>query len=305
MSNHRIDDRGRYKEIELSQPSSRPRSRSPVRNGRLDLSKADHDRRHDDKVGSSSGVKVKEERREEELLQAEREKLIQNSYLGLTGHSIPSHSVPPPLSLSLLDRSRMIPPHPYMAALDPRSTAPSSTVWNPFDKASEFNHRMEMERERDRERMVMFSRLTNAPMTPITLMEQERFKEHMLREQHEREYRQYIERERLSYEQKLRAMDSLAAAATFNPFTQTLSPMFNHLPPSNKGGSPAGLVPGIPPPLIPSMSATIGHPSATSSRSHNNSPSSSKSKGYSLADSTSDMKDKRDSCSTDPDAHSR
>lgn len=278
-----------------------------MRNGSLDRGKPELamglDRRLDDKV--VPGIKVKEERpREEELMAVEREKLLQNSYLGLAGHHLPPHAAPPHLGLGLLDRSRMVPPHPYLPGLEPRPPAPSPALWNPFDKASELNHRFEMERV-ERERMAMFSRLTG----PMALMEQERIKEQMIREHHEREMelrRQYLERlppyerERLTLE-KLRS-DSLAAAAasTLSPFSRTISPMFNHhLTAGSKNGSPATLPPGIPPPLIPSASATA--PTAGPSRSHDNSPSSSKTKGYSAADSTSDLKDKRESGSTDPD----
>lgn len=265
------------------------------------------ERRLEDKGGS--GVKVKEERpREEELMAVEREKMLQNSYLGLTSHHLPPHAAPPHLGLGLLDRGRMVPPHHYLPGLEPRPPGPSPVLWNPFDKASELNHRFEMERV-ERERMAMFSRLTG----PMALMEQERIKEHMIREHHEREMelrRQYLERlppyerERLTLE-KLRS-DSLvaaAAASTLSPFSRTISPMFNHhLTASSKNGSPATLPPGIPPPLIPSASATASS-GAGPSRSHDNSPSSTKTKGYSIADSTSDLKDKREGVSADPDPH--
>ena len=296
-----MDDRVRYREAELPQ-QLRPRSRSPLRNGSLDRSKTDLppglDRRLDDKVGSGSGVKVKEE---EILAAAERDKLLQTSFLGLAGHPPPPHAAaPPPLSLSLLERSRMLPPHHYLPGLEPRPPAPSPSLWNPFDKTSELNHRLEMERAAaERERMAVLSRLSG----PLALMEhQERLKEQMIREHHERELelsrRQYLERlppyerERLTYE-KFRS-ESLAVA-TLSPFSP-----FNH--PLAKSGSPATLPPGVPPPLIPSASATA--PTAGPSRSHDNSPSSSKTKGYSAADSTSDLKDKRDSIATDADTHS-
>ncbi|XP_025093042.1 RNA-binding protein 25-like isoform X1 [Pomacea canaliculata] len=324
LASQRLEERTRYKDSDLSQPSARPRSRSPLRNGRLDSSKSDLtggvDRRLDEKVVSA--VKVKEERREEELLQAERDKMMQNSYLGLAGHHLPPHSVGPPLGFTLLDRTRMVPPpHTYLPGLDPRPAMSSPAMWNPFDKTSqEINHRLELERERERERMAIMSRLSGA--TSITLMEQERLKEQMFREHQERELelrRQYLERlqpyerERLSYEQKMRSMEAVFASAAYSPFARTISPMFNHhaahhLPTGSKSNSPASLAPGIPPPLIPSASATVVHPPAPTGvppRSHDSSPTSSKSKGYSPADSTSDLKDKRDSCSTDPDAHSR
>ena len=73
-----------------------------MRNGSLDRGKPELamglDRRLDDKA--VPGIKVKEERpREEELMAVEREKLLQNSYLGLAGHHLPPHAAPPHLSL--------------------------------------------------------------------------------------------------------------------------------------------------------------------------------------------------------------
>ncbi|GFR58907.1 hypothetical protein ElyMa_000042900 [Elysia marginata] len=81
-----------------------------------------------------------------------------------------------------------------------------------------------------------------------------------------------------------------------------MSPMFGPGSASLLGGLGKSASPHhgpLPPPLVPS--------SATAGRSHDNSPSSSSKlgKGCSPADSTTDLKDKARSSSTDPDTHSR
>ncbi|KAK6968385.1 autism susceptibility 2 protein-like isoform X1 [Biomphalaria glabrata] len=363
-SSHRLPDESRHKE--LDRPKSRSRSRSPLRNGhgRLDhLVKPEsshYDRRpHSASMLSTSAMKLKEERREEELvshhiaereklereraerermererlerdrlerdrlerdrlerermekeklLQSEREKMIQAveqrdkyfqnpGYIGLT-HFAPG--LPP--HPGLLDRrvGLMGPPGVSYPFLD-RAPVPT-TMWSPFDKSVEMQR---VEFERERERMAMMSRLaSNIPSQLAALEHQERIKEQFIREQQEREYelrRQYLERLPAFSADRLRAADPLTLGGFF---PRTLSPMFGP-------GALAGLksnsphIPGVPPALIPSSSSTAA--TLLSSRSHDNSPSSSsKSKGCSPADSTSDLKDKREGgSSTDPDAHSR
>ncbi|CAL1543360.1 unnamed protein product [Lymnaea stagnalis] len=374
--NHRLpggSDESRHKDTDSSRPKSRSRSRSPLRNGhgRLDhhvKSELGHyDRRYEEKMTmssssslSSSAMKLKEERREDELLSlphhlerekierekmererlerdrlerdrmerdrmerdrmereriekekilhsaaaAEREKILQaveqrekflqsSGYLGLNPFGAGLHTHP-----SLLDRRMglMGPPGVGYPFLD-RPPVPT-TMWSPFDKTVEMAHRVEMERER--ERMAMMSRLSSIP-SHVAALEQERLKEQLIREQQEREYelrRQYLDRLPAFSADRLRAADPLALSGYF---PRTISPMFGP-------GALAGLksnsphMSGVPPPLIPSSSTAT----MLSSRSHDNSPSSSsKSKGCSPADSTSDLKDKREGNSTDPDTHSR
>lgn len=362
-----LDD-GRHKDLEYSRPKSRSRSRSPLRNGRLDHhSKSElgsYDRRYEDKRAlstTSSSLKLKEERREddipslslhlaerdklerermererldkdrferdrierdrlereriekEKLLQSaavvEREKLLQaveqreklfqtGGYLGLThfGSGLPTHP-------ALLDRrvGLMGPPGTTYPFLE-RPPVPTS-MWSPFDKTTaEIAHQLEMERER--ERMAVMSRLSSIP-SHLAALEQERLKEQILREQQEREYelrRQCLDRLPAFTADRLRAADPLALGSYF---PQTISPMFGHGGLAGlKRNSPHG-IPGAPPPLIPSSGSAVAAP-VLPSRSHDNSPSSSsKSKGCSPADSTSDLKDKREDSSTDPDAHLR
>ena len=267
---------------------------------RVERDRAERERAERDRVERD---RAERERAERELKQRE---ILQNSYLtglgGLHPHAAPP-GLPPPLGLGLLDRSRLVPPgplppNPYSLGLDPRLPGPS--LWSPFDKASELTHRLELERAavEQRERMAMLSRLSG----PTAILEQER---RLLQEHQDMELRRQFlerlppyERERLALE-KMRS-ESLAAALNpgLNPFSRTISPMFNHL--GLKNGSPAG-IPGIPPPLIPSASATLTPSIPGPSRSHDNSPSSSKTRGFSAADSTSDLKEKRDALSNDPD----
>ncbi|XP_059142746.1 fibrosin-1-like protein isoform X2 [Physella acuta] len=262
--------------------------RDRLERDRLERDRIERDRMERDRMEKEKLLQNAERAEREKILQAveQREKFLQNSYLSLS----PFHTHP-----GLLDRrvSFMAPPgYPFLD----RPPVPT-TMWNPFDKTSlEMAHRLEIERER--ERMSMVSRLSSIP-SHLAALEQERLKEQIVREQQEREYdlrRQYLERLPAFTADRLRAADPLALSGYF---PRTISPMFGP-------GSLAGLksnsphMPGVPPPLIPSSSST----SMLSSRSHDNSPSSSsKSKGCSPADSTSDLKDKGNS--TDPDAHSR
>ncbi|CAG5128570.1 unnamed protein product, partial [Candidula unifasciata] len=258
--------------------------------------------------------RIERERIEKEkLLQsaaaAEREKLLQvmeqrekffhtGGYLGFSPFTtgLPTHP-------GFLDR-RMGLMGPTTSGYPFLERAPVPTaMWNPYDKsAADIFHRLEVERER--ERIAMMSRLSNIP-SHLAVFEQERLKDHILREQQEREYelrKQYLDRVPAFTAERLRAADPLALGVYF---PRTVSPMF--VPgglASLKSNSPHG-IPGVPPPLIPSSSSTVAA-SMLSARSHDNSPSSSsKSKGCSPADSTSDLKDKREGSSTDPDAHSR
>ncbi|BFZ04758.1 hypothetical protein BsWGS_07797 [Bradybaena similaris] len=357
--NHHLSGLEDTRHADSSRPKSRSRSRSPLVNGRLDHhSKSDlgsYDKRP--LSASSSGLKLKEERRDddlsllphhlaerekrererlereklerdrlerdrmerdrmereriekEKLLQsaaaAEREKLIQaveqrekflqtSGYFNSFGAGLPTHP-------GLLDRRVAFMGHPGTAYpfLD-RPPVPAS-MWSPFDKSAEIAHRLEMERER--ERLAMMSRLSSIP-SHLAALEQERLKEQILREQQqEREYdirRQYLDRLPSFNADRLRAVDPLALGSYF---PRTLSPMFG---PGGlaglKSNSPHG-IPVAPPPLIHSSSTVAA---TMLSRSHDNSPSSSsKSKGCSPADSTSDLKDKRDGSSADPDAHLR
>lgn len=233
----------------------------------------------------------------EKLIQAveQREKFLQTSgYFNSFGAGLPTHP-------GLLDRRVAFMGHPGTTYpfLD-RPPVPAS-MWSPFDKSAEIAHRLEMERER--ERLAMMSRLSSIP-SHLAALEQERLKEQILREQQqEREYdirRQYLDRLPSFNADRLRAVDPLALGSYF---PRTLSPMFG---PGGlaglKSNSPHG-IPVAPPPLIHSSSTVAA---TMLSRSHDNSPSSSsKSKGCSPADSTSDLKDKRDGSSTDPDAHLR
>ena len=286
--------RERYKEQERRRSRSRSRSRSPMRNGRIDHLKLDPgllDRRYEEKL------KVKEERREEDYLanslgsnfEREREKFLRSNLVGF-GQLHPAAN-PMAMGLSvnnmMLERSRFLAPTYF--PMD-RPNNPSS-LWNPFDKSIAVNQQMELERER------MALRLG----APMAVIEQERLKEQIMRD-HEMELRrQYLERlppydrERLAFEQSKLQPQFRADPLGLVHYQRTMSPLtHNH---GSKNGSPA-VIPGVPPPLIPSASATRPH-------SHNNSPSSSKLKGCSPADSTSEHKDKRDTSSTDPDAHSR
>lgn len=360
-----LDD-SRHKDPESLRPKSRSRSRSPLRNGRIDhhskselgsFEKHYDDRRpHSTSAGAVSS-RLKEDRRGDEMsslphhlaereklerfhrekmekdrfererlerdriereriekekfLQgaAEREKLLQvmeqrekffqtGGYLGLSPFTtgLPTHP-------GLLERRVGLMGHttagyPFLE----RAPVPAA-MWNHYDKSTaDIFHRLEVERER--ERMAMMSRLSSIP-SHLAILEQERLKDQILREQQEREYelrKQYHDRVPAFTAERLRAADPLALGMYF---PRTLSPMFG---PgglaSLKSNSPHG-IPGVPPPLIPSSSSTAAS-TMLSARSHDNSPSSSsKSKGCSPADSTSDLKDKREGSSTDPEAHSR
>ncbi|XP_005111684.2 autism susceptibility gene 2 protein [Aplysia californica] len=384
--NHRLAglEDSRHKDGgESSRPKSRSRSRSPLRNGRLDGHVkpelgGHYERRYEDKPLSLSagGLKLKEEElppaapiipphilerekmerermdrerlerdrlererlerdrmerdrlerdrlEKEKLLQsvvvaerAEREKLIQaeeqrhkllqsGGYIGLSPFG---PGVPGAPGLSMLDRrvgGLMGAPGASYPFLE-RPPVPTS-MWSPFDKsAAELSQRLELERER----AAVMSRLAAVP-SHLAALEQERVKEHMAREQHERDLelrRQYLDRLPAFTADRLRMADPLALGGYF---PRTLSPMFGHGGvPGIKSNSPGGGLPGAPPPLIPSSSSTAPAPtllsSSSSARSHDNSPSSSsKVKGCSPPDSTSDLKDKREGSSTDPDTHSR
>ena len=267
MDRGRDKDRtDRYREAERRR--SRSRSRSPIRNGRLEPPKQDLiDKRHDDK----SSLKIKEERREEDVHLLERDKLLRNNdYLFA---SLPHTAATMPVNM--LERARMLGPRYY------NNERPQLGVWNPYDKSFDMSHRLELrEIERERDHMI------GSRFNPNDLYFRERMFDRM----------PIFDRERYEYEANklppLRPVDPLSVGH----FPRTVSPMVNH---SSKSNSPAS-IPGAPPPLIPSSSTS--HP-----RSHTNSPASSKSKASSPLDNVSELKDKRDthSSSTDPDTHSR
>lgn len=275
-----FEERNRF--INREHSRSRSRSRSPLRNGRIDS--LIYDKRYEDK---SAHLKIKEERREEDFMNAEREKLLRNEYL-LGQMGAPSN----PLNMSMFDRTRMLAP---ASLLGPERVPVHPSLWNPVDKnpLDIARHNLQLRQEMERE-----SRLLNSGLHPslsASILDQVRMKEEIFYDQEHRFFDRlpYMDRERLAYEQS--KMPQLRAAEQFsmNHFQRTMSPMYNHHM-MGKGASPA-LMPGIPPPLIPSASAT-------QSRSHTNSPSSGKSKGCSPSDSNNDLKDKRDSASnsTDP-----
>lgn len=295
-----MDDRGREREREKHFPyphshsRSRSRSRSPVQNGRLDSSKSESsfDKRYED---SKTLLKIKEERREDDLYHVDRDKLrneLRNDYLFGSGHQVAN-----PMSANMAERARLLSSHPYFGA---DRLPPHPSMWNPYDKSSvDFNHhtlQLRQEMERERERM-----LTRLQPTSLLGLEQDRLRKEEMLFQDERVRREIMERnlferERLAFEQSklssLRPGDHFVAPSHLG---RTISPMMA----GASRGSPACL-PGAPPPLIPSSSAT-------QTRSHSNSPAVGKPRGLLGPTDSSDLKDKRDSYSnsTDPDSHSR
>ncbi|XP_021366013.1 autism susceptibility gene 2 protein-like isoform X5 [Mizuhopecten yessoensis] len=305
----RSRDRDKIFPTESVRPArSRSRSRSPLQNGRVGSAKSDSsfERRFDDR----GGLKIKEERRDEDMLHGERDK-IRNEYM--LGPSMPNPNNP----LAMFDRSRLfMGASPFLAA----DRVPSHPLWQYEKNAMEFNHRMQLQQEMERERLI---HRIPSHATSLQEMEQERMRKEELLFQDERFRRDYLssmpmyERERLAaYEQQSRFSGlrtaELGATSHFNrtlsPMVNhagartTLSPMVNHIgartmsPMVNhvgvKGSSPAC----APPPLIPSSSAA--------SHSHSNSPAVAKAKGH---HGEPGLGDKRDtySNSTDPESHSR
>lgn len=273
--------------------------REKMEKDRFERERLERDRIERERIEKEKFLQGAAER--EKLLQVmeQREKFFQTGgYLGLSPFTtgLPTHP-------GLLERRVGLMGHttagyPFLE----RAPVPAA-MWNHYDKSTaDIFHRLEVERER--ERMAMMSRLSSIP-SHLAILEQERLKDQILREQQEREYelrKQYHDRVPAFTAERLRAADPLALGMYF---PRTLSPMFG---PgglaSLKSNSPHG-IPGVPPPLIPSSSSTAAS-TMLSARSHDNSPSSSsKSKGCSPADSTSDLKDKREGSSTDPEAHSR
>lgn len=231
-----LDDRSRDRDsLYMKDPHmsrSRSRSRSPLQNGRVGSAKSDssYERRFDDK----GGIKIKQERREDEmLLQAERDKQLRTDYL--LGRGPASN----PLNFNALDRARFLGPSPYFLG---DRVPPHPALLSQFDKSPlELNigqHRLQQDLERERERM--FSRMQHPG-----LFDPEQLRKEELLYQDERVRRDLLER--LALEQSryphFRAQDALSSH-----FPRTISPMIGHA----KGGSPAG----YPPPLIPSSSAT-------------------------------------------------
>lgn len=230
------------------------------------------DKRHDDK----SGLKIKEERRDDDVhILEQRDKMLRNNEYLFASIPHAAAAAAGGMSVNMLERARMIGPRFY------NNERTQLGVWNPYDKGFDMSHRLEL-REIERER----DHVMGARFNPNDLYFRERMFDRM----------SMYDRERYEYEANklpaLRPVDPLSVGH----FPRTVSPMVNH---SSKSNSPAS-IPGAPPPLIPSSSTS--HP-----RSHTNSPASSKSKASSPLDSVSELKEKRDthSSSTDPDTHSR
>lgn len=291
---------------------SRSRSRSPLQNGRVGSAKSDSsfERRYEER----SGLKIKEERRDEDILHGERDK-IRNDYM--LGPSMPNHSNP----LAMFDRSRLfMGASPFLAA----DRVPSHpALWQYEKNALEFSHhRLQLQQDMERERERLIHRIP-PPHASSLEMEQERLRKEELLFQDERFRRDYLtsmpmyERERLAaYEQQSRLaglrtaelgapshfnrtlspmVNHAGARTTLSPMVnhigaRTMSPMLNHV--GVKGSSPAC----PPPPLIPSSSAA--------SHSHSNSPAVAKSKGHHGDPGHGDKRDTY-SNSTDPESHSR
>ncbi|XP_071178112.1 autism susceptibility gene 2 protein-like isoform X2 [Mytilus edulis] len=274
-----LEERSRERELSYMKDAhasrSRSRSRSPLQNGRVGSAKSDssYERRFDDK----SGLKIKQERREEDLiLHAERDKLRTDYLLGR------SQAVNP-MNFSMLDRARLLgAPSPYMFG---DRVPPHPALLSQYDKSPlEMNlgqHQFQLQRDMERERERMLSRIQHP-----SLFDPEQLRKEELFLQDERVRRDILERlpfydpQRMAFEQSryphLRPPDPLSAH-----FPRTISPMIAHA----KGGSPAG----YPPPLIPSSSAT---------QSRTQSPGRSK-------PSATETSDKRDNYSNDPGVHSR
>lgn len=279
-----LDDRSRERELSFMKDAhasrSRSRSRSPLQNGRVGSAKSDssYERRFDDK----SGLKIKQERREEDLiLQVERDKLRTDYLLG-------RNPAVNPLNFNMLDRARLLgAPSPYMLG---DRVPPHPALFSPYDKnPMEMNlgqHRLQLQQDMERERERMSSRIQHP-----ALFDPEQLRKEELLFQDERARRDFLERLPFYDPQRLAVLEQ-SRYPHFRPpdplsshFPRTISPMIGHA----KGGSPAG----YPPPLIPSSSAT---------QSRTQSPAVGRSKP-----SATDTTDKRDnySNSTDPSVHNR
>ena len=275
----------------LMKSRSRSRSRSPVRNGRLDAVRSER------RFEENPLLKIKEERRDatDMLMKtemSEREQMFKNEFL---------RSADPFLQASVMDRTRMLAPGFLGADRLPNPAA----LWNPFEKGALDlqNHRLGLQREMEQSRNPLVNRFAHPQtMSSMAVLEQERLKEEMLFRE-ERARKEFIdglplfERERLFYENSklptLRPPDHLAAMA--HHFPRTISPALGH-PSLIKRSSPA-VIPGAPPPLIHSVTAP-----------HNrglNPAAIGKTKGVSPIDSVGESKCDSNSNSTDPDAHSR
>ncbi|CAG2210985.1 AUTS2 [Mytilus edulis] len=232
-----LEERSRERELSYMKDAhasrSRSRSRSPLQNGRVGSAKSDssYERRFDDK----SGLKIKQERREEDLiLHAERDKLRTDYLLGR------SQAVNP-MNFSMLDRARLLgAPSPYMFG---DRVPPHPALLSQYDKSPlEMNlgqHQFQLQRDMERERERMLSRIQHP-----SLFDPEQLRKEELFLQDERVRRDILERlpfydpQRMAFEQSryphLRPPDPLSAH-----FPRTLSPMIAHA----KGGSPAGYPP--------------------------------------------------------------
>lgn len=298
----RSRERDRYRESELL--ASRSRSRSPMRNGRADSVKSE--RSYDRRTDENSITKVKEERREsltreDDLIAAERERLLKNDYLANSLRTSEAF-----MQASMMDRARMLTPAAAAAYSVGDRVPPHPALWNPYDKGPvDFgNLRMNLQREMEQAREhLLLNRFPGPGLQPgfpgLAALEQDRLREEMLlREKRERDYFERLPvfaRERMFYENsKIPSLrpDHLHPSLA-NSFSRNISPaQHNHI----KRSSPA-VMPGAPPPLIHTVSSQ-------SSRGHNSSTVN-KSKGVSPADSVGESKRDSNSNSTDPDAHSR
>ncbi|KAL4223129.1 Autism susceptibility protein 2 protein [Mactra antiquata] len=292
----RSRDRDRFRENEML-VKSRSRSRSPMRNSRSESVKSE--RSYDKRPDDSSGMKVKEERREDDLM---NERLLKNDYLANSLRTADAF-----MQAGLMDRTRMLTPTAaFSAVAAAERVPPHPSLWNPFDKGPvdipnmRLNLQREMEQARDQLLLNRFPGPSLPPSFPgLSPFEQDRIREEMiLREKRERDYLERLPifaRERMLYESKipgLRPPEHLHASLG-NNYSRNVSPaLHNHL----KRSSPS-MLPGAPPPLIHSASAQ-------SSRGHG-SPAVNKTKGVSPTDSVGESKRDSNSNSTDPDAHSR
>ena len=259
-------------------------------------------------VHDKSDVKVKLERKEDEVIMIGGSEKRQNDILNAAGMSHP-HSHTMQSMQSIMERNRMLLPPGY--GMD---RLPHPGLWgnmNPFDRSLDVNHhRMELQREMERERERMMHRFPN----PLTQMiDHERFKEQQELMLRERELERRRELERMSHMDRERLgdldrskipplrpadmfMHGMAAAAagglhlphSGSPLLMNNNHNNNHTNSSSKSNSPSSAA-GAPPPLIPS----------NSTRSHNNSPATNKPKPTAsplLNNSSQDAtKDKRDS----------
>ena len=182
-----------------------------MRNGRADSVKSD--RSFERRSEESNILKVKEERREsltreDDLIAAERERLLKNDYLAST-----LRTADPFMQASMMDRARMLTPVAAAYSLSDR-VPPHPSLWNPFDKGPmDFqNMRLNLQREMEQAREhLLLNRFPGPGLQPgfpgLSPFEQERLREEMLlREKRERDYLERLPglaSERMFYEGKI------------------------------------------------------------------------------------------------------